>query len=47
MSIKVKNNVAWVGKIDWDHRKFHGDEYSTYRGTTFNAFLFDQRSAIF
>jgi flavorubredoxin len=24
--ITVKNNVTWVGKIDWDLRKFHGNE---------------------
>ena len=39
MSIHVKNNVYWVGKIDWDLRKFHGDEYSTNRGTSYNSYL--------
>ena len=39
MSINVKNNVHWVGKIDWELRKFHGDEYSTHRGSTYNAYL--------
>ena len=39
MSINVKNNVDWVGKIDWELRKFHGDEYSTHRGSTYNAYL--------
>jgi anaerobic nitric oxide reductase flavorubredoxin len=39
MSINVKNNVYWVGKIDWELRKFHGDEYSTHRGSTYNAYL--------
>ncbi len=29
MSFQVKNNIQWVGKIDWELRKFHGDEYST------------------
>jgi flavorubredoxin len=28
-----------VGKIDWELRKFHGDEYSTHRGSTYNSFL--------
>jgi flavorubredoxin len=27
MSFKIKNNVFWVGKTDWELRKFHGDEY--------------------
>ncbi len=39
MSIKVKNNVSWVGKIDWELRKFHGNEYSTNRGSTYNSYL--------
>jgi len=38
-SISIKNNVTWVGKIDWELRKFHGDEYSTHRGTTYNSYL--------
>lgn len=41
MSISVKNNIHWVGKIDWELRKFHGDEYSTHRGSTYNSYLTD------
>ncbi len=39
MNIPVKNNVSWVGKIDWDIRKFHGNELSTHRGSTYNSYL--------
>jgi len=39
MSFKIKNNVFWVGKTDWELRKFHGDEYSTHRGSTYNSYL--------
>jgi len=39
MAIQVKNNVFWVGKIDWELRKFHGNEYSTHRGSTYNSYL--------
>jgi anaerobic nitric oxide reductase flavorubredoxin len=39
MILKVKNNVYWVGKIDWELRKFHGDEYSTHRGSSYNSYL--------
>jgi flavorubredoxin len=39
MSFKIKSNVFWVGKTDWELRKFHGDEYSTHRGSTYNAYL--------
>ena len=39
MKIKVKNNVDWIGKIDWELQKFHGNEYSTHRGSTYNSYL--------
>jgi len=39
LSFKIKNNVYWVGKTDWDLRKFHGNEYSTNRGSTYNSYL--------
>jgi flavorubredoxin len=35
----VKNNICWVGKIDWELRKFHGDEYSTHKGSSYNSYL--------
>ena len=31
MSFKMTDKVTWVGKIDWELRRFHGDEYSTDR----------------
>ncbi len=39
MNIPVKNNVSWVGKIDWELRKFHGNELSTHHGSTYNSYL--------
>ena len=39
MNIPVKGNVSWVGKIDWELQRFHGNEYSTNRGSTYNAYL--------
>jgi len=39
MSLCVKNDVSWAGKIDWELRKFNGDEYSTHRGSTYNPYL--------
>jgi flavorubredoxin len=39
MSFKIKNNVYWVGKTDWELKKFHGNEYSINRGTTYNSYL--------
>lgn len=39
MSFMVNDNVTWVGKIDWELRSFHGAEYSTYKGSTYNSYL--------
>ena len=41
--LQVKNNVFWVGKIDWELRRFHGDEYSTHRGSTYNSYLIREK----
>ena len=39
MVLRINNSVTWVGKIDWELRKFHGDEYSTHRGSSYNSYL--------
>ena len=43
MKVKVKNNVSWVGKVDWELRKFHGDEYSTHHGSSYNSYLIQEQ----
>ncbi|HBI14780.1 MAG TPA: MBL fold metallo-hydrolase [Desulfobulbaceae bacterium] len=35
--IELAKDIYWVGAVDWLIRDFHG--YSTYRGTTYNAYL--------
>jgi anaerobic nitric oxide reductase flavorubredoxin len=39
MVVVLKEGVYWVGVVDWNIKKFHGHEYSTHRGTTYNAYL--------
>ena len=39
VKIPIAKNVDWVGKIDWELRKFHGEEYSAHRGSSYNAYL--------
>jgi flavorubredoxin len=34
---EIAKGIYWVGAIDWNIRDFHG--YSTYEGTTYNAYL--------
>jgi flavorubredoxin len=45
MSINVRENVDWVGYVDWTVRDFHG--YSTDRGATYNSYLVrDEKTAL-
>ncbi|MBN2396071.1 MAG: anaerobic nitric oxide reductase flavorubredoxin [Candidatus Atribacteria bacterium] len=46
MKVNVKNNVSWVGKIDWELRKFHGNEYSTHKGSTYNSYLIMEEKTV-
>lgn len=39
MEKQVKENIMWVGKVDWELKTFHGRELSTHRGTTYNSYL--------
>ena len=39
MSIQLNASVSWVGKKDWELREFHGVEYSTHRGSSYNSYL--------
>ena len=42
---EIKENIHWVGVVDWNIRDFHG--YSTYKGTTYNSFLvMDEKIAL-
>ncbi len=46
MSFKVTDKVTWVGKIDWELRRFHGDEYSTDRGSSYNSYLIKDEKTV-
>jgi flavorubredoxin len=39
MKVGITKIIDWVGKIDWEIRKFHGHELSTNRGTSYNSYL--------
>lgn len=39
MAKKITDKVTWVGKVDWELTTFHGDELSTHRGSSYNAYL--------
>jgi flavorubredoxin len=46
MKRHVKGNVYWVGKIDWELKKFHGSEYSTHKGSSYNSYLIREKKTV-
>lgn len=46
MSFKINDKVTWVGKIDWDLQTFHGEEYSTHRGSSYNSYLIEDEKTV-
>ena len=47
MAKQITPKVSWVGKVDWELTRFHGDEYSTHRGSSYNSYLVrDQKVAL-
>lgn len=46
MSFKMTDKVTWVGKIDWELRSFHGEEYSTDRGSSYNSYLIKDEKTV-
>lgn len=36
-AVQIKENIYWVGAVDWDVREFHG--YKVPYGTSYNAYL--------
>ena len=42
---KLKEDIYWVGYVDWDVRNFHG--YATNRGSTYNSYIIlDEKIAV-
>lgn len=43
----LTEKVTWVGKVDWTLKRFHGDEYSTHKASSYNSYLVrDQKTAL-
>lgn len=43
---KITDNVSWVGKIDWQLAHFHGDELSTFKGSSYNSYLIQDENTV-
>lgn len=46
MRKQVKENVSWVGYIDWELEKFHGDDYNIKHGSSQNAYLIEEEKTV-
>ena len=46
MKKNITNNVNWVGINDWELRQFHGYEYSTNKGSTYNSYLIQEEKNV-
>lgn len=42
----VKGNVSWVGYLDWELDRFHGDDYSIINGSSQNAYLIEEEKTV-
>ena len=46
MAKKLTDRVTWVGKVDWELKTFHGDELSTFRGSSYNSYLIRDKKTV-
>src|SRR6056297_343098 len=46
MKRQIKSQVHWVGKKDWELTSFHGDEYSTHKGSSYNSYLVQEEKTV-
>ena len=46
MSKKITEKVTWVGKVDWELTHFHGDELSTFKGSSYNSYLIKDKKTV-
>lgn len=46
MAKKITDKVTWVGKIDWELTQFHGHEYSTEKGSSYNSYLIRDKKTV-
>lgn len=46
MRKNVKNNVSWIGYMDWDLKKFHGDDFTIHHGSSQNAYLIEEEKTV-
>lgn len=43
---RIKRNIYWTGIVDWELKTFHGQEYKTQRGSTYNSYLIQEEKTV-
>ncbi len=46
MTIPIKDNIHRVEQRDWELRDFHGTEYKTTKGTSYNSYLIREEKTV-
>ena len=46
MSKQINPFITWVGKVDWELKHFHGDEFKTDRGSSYNSYLIKDEKTV-
>lgn len=46
MGKKITDKITWVGKVDWELKEFHGNEYSTTKGSSYNSYLIRDKKTV-
>ncbi len=46
MKKTIKGNVSWIGYIDWELQKFHGEDYTITDGSSQNAYLIEEEKTV-
>ena len=44
--LKISPNISYVGKIDWELTTFHGEDFSTHHGSSYNFFLIEDEKTV-
>ena len=42
----VKDNVYWIGKVDWELKKFHGQDFSVNHGSSQNSYIIKEEKTV-
>jgi len=46
MKRNITSHISWVGKTDWELTSFHGEEYSTHKGSSYNSYIIEEEKTV-